>query len=146
MEKTLWSAIGGLCGGFIAMAFGVWSELLTLLVLLMCADYITGLVVAAVFKASPKSSNGGLESRAGLKGLIRKVCMLTLVMIAHHIDLALGIEYIMNFTICGFITNEGLSLVENAGLMGLKIPDKFKNAFDLLQDDDDEDEHATDVL
>ena len=75
--------ITGALGGVVAAAFGGWSFLLTALCILMGLDYISGLVVAGVFHNSPKSQNGGLESLAGLKGLIRKIATLCVVMVAH---------------------------------------------------------------
>ena len=63
--KNIICAIFGIVGGFIANAFGGWSAALTTLLIFMGIDYISGLIVAGVFHASPKSENGTLESRAG---------------------------------------------------------------------------------
>ena len=71
MKDTICTAIG-LIGGAIAALFGGWDTALQTLVIFMAIDYITGLVVAGVFHASPKTKTGALESKAGWKGLIRK--------------------------------------------------------------------------
>ena len=130
--KDVLSTIGGLFGGVIAMAFGGWSEGLTTLLILMIVDYLSGLVVAGLFQASPKTETGGLESRAGWKGLARKVATLLIVMVAHRIDVALGTNYLMNAAVIGFIMNELISLVENAGLMGIPVPKAITKAIDIL--------------
>ncbi len=130
--KDVLSTVGGLFGGVIAMAFGGWSEGLTTLLILMIVDYLSGLVVAGLFQASPKTETGGLGSRAGWKGLARKVATLLIVMVAYRIDVALGINYLMNAAVIGFILNELISLVENAGLMGIPMPKAITKAIDVL--------------
>jgi len=130
--KDVLSTIGGLFWGVIAMAFGGWSEGLTTLLILMIVDYLSGLVVAGLFQASPKTETGGLESRAGWKGLARKVATLLIVMVAYRIDVALGTNYLMNAAVIGFIMNELISLVENAGLMGIPMPKAITKAIDIL--------------
>lgn len=131
-RKDVLSTVGGLFGGVIAMAFGGWSEGLTTLLILMIVDYLSGLVVAGLFQASPKTETGGLGSRAGWKGLARKVATLLIVMVAYRIDVALGINYLMNAAVIGFILNELISLVENAGLMGIPMPKAITKAIDVL--------------
>ena len=86
-----------------------------------------------VFKKSKKSESGALESRAGFKGLCRKCLALLFVLVAYRLDLALGINYVRNAVIIGFITNELISLVENAGLMGLQLPPVITKAIDILK-------------
>lgn len=130
--KDAVSTLGGIAGGFVVMAFGGWSDGLTTLLILMIVDYLTGLVVAGLFQASKKTESGGLESRAGWKGLCRKVLTLLIVMVAYRIDVALGLDYLMNAAVIGFILNELISLVENAGLMGVPMPSAIKKAIDVL--------------
>lgn len=130
--KDAVSTLGGIAGGFVVMAFGGWSEGLTTLLILMIVDYLTGLIVAGLFQASKKTESGGLESRAGWKGLCRKVLTLLIVMVAYRIDVALGLDYLMNAAVIGFILNELISLVENAGLMGVPMPSAIKKAIDVL--------------
>ena len=103
---------------------------------LMGIDYITGLVVAGVFHTSPKTANGSLESRAGLKGLFRKCMVLLYVVVAYRLDIIAGTGYIKDAVCICFIVNEALSITENAGLMGLPIPKPITEAIELLKDKD----------
>ena len=101
-------------------------------------------MVAGVFHKSKKTDSGALESKAGWKGLCRKGMTLLIVLIAYRLDLAIGVDYIKNTVIIGFIANEVISIVENAGLMGLQYPDVINKAIDILtkksggKDDDNE--------
>ena len=72
MNKQMICTSAGAVGGFIASAFGGFDAAMITLLIFMTADYITGLLVAGVFHASPKSETGALESKAGFKGLVRK--------------------------------------------------------------------------
>lgn len=122
----------GVVGGFIASLFGGWDAALTTLVIFMGIDYVTGLIVAGVFHNSGKTESGALESKAGWKGLCRKCMTLLFVLIAYRLDLAIGVDYIRNAVIIGFMANELISIVENAGLMGLPLPDAINKAIDVL--------------
>lgn len=132
MKNAICTA-AGIVGSFIASLFGGWTASLTTLLIFMAADYVTGLVVAGVFHNSPKTETGALESRAGLKGLIRKATVLLFVLIGYRLDLAMGVTYIKDAVCIAFIANELLSVVENAGLMGLPIPSVVTNAIDILK-------------
>lgn len=131
--KNLICTVAGVVGSFVASLFGGWTASLTTLLIFMAADYVTGLVVAGVFHNSPKTETGALESRAGLKGLIRKATVLLFVLIGYRLDLAMGVTYIKDAVCIAFIANELLSIVENAGLMGLPIPSVITNAIDVLK-------------
>ncbi len=112
----------GLAGGALAQFFGGWDGSMATLMIFMLIDYVTGLIVAGVFHASPKSESGALESRAGLKGLIRKGYTLLFVLIGARLDLTLGTSFVRDGIIVGFLLNELISIVENAGLMGIPLP------------------------
>lgn len=131
MKSAICTAIG-VVGGFIANLFGGWDAALTTLVLAMTIDYASGLIVAGVFHKSKKTESGVLESRAGWKGLCRKGMSLLIVLIGHRLDLAIGVAYIREAIIIGFIANETISIVENAGLMGLPLPKVITKAIDIL--------------
>jgi len=122
----------GIVGSFIANAFGGWDSAIATLIIFMVADYISGLIVAGVFKQSRKTESGALESTTGWKGLCKKGMVLLFVLIAYRLDLVLGIDYIRNTVIIGFIANELISIVENAGLMGLPVPIALREAIDIL--------------
>lgn len=122
----------GIVGSFIASLFGGWDAGLATLLIFMGIDYFSGLVVAGVFHKSNKTESGALESKAGWKGLCRKCMTLLFVLIAYRLDLAIGVDYIRNAVIIGFMANELISIVENAGLMGLPLPDAINKAIDVL--------------
>lgn len=122
----------GVIGSIIASAFGGWDTGLVTLLIFMGIDYFSGLVVAGVFHKSNKTESGALESKAGWKGLCRKCMTLLFVLIAYRLDLAIGVDYIRNAVIIGFMANELISIVENAGLMGLPLPDAINKAIDVL--------------
>lgn len=133
MTKNILISIIGVIGSAIASAFGGWTTGLTTLVIFMAIDYVTGLIVAGVFHKSTKTETGTLESRAGFKGLCRKGAMLLVVLVAYRLDLAVGTAYIKDAVIIAFIANEAISIIENAGLMGVPMNDTIKNAIDVLQ-------------
>lgn len=133
MTKNILISIIGVIGSAIASAFGGWTTGLTTLVIFMAIDYITGLIVAGVFHKSTKTETGTLESRAGFKGLCRKGAMLLVVLVAYRLDLVVGTAYIKDAVIIAFIANEAISIIENAGLMGVPMNDTIKNAIDVLQ-------------
>lgn len=130
-KETICTAVG-VVGSAIAAAFGGWDEALVTLIIFMVIDYLSGLAVAGIFHKSNKSENGALESRAGWKGLCRKCVTLLFVLIAYRLDLAIGVDYIRNAVIIGFMANELISIVENAGLMGIPLPGVIQNAIEIL--------------
>lgn len=133
MNKNMICSVIGIIGAAIAEFLGGWDSAVITLIIFMAVDYISGLVVAGVFQKSPKSENGGLESKAGFKGLCRKCMTLIFVMIAHRLDLMLGTDYLRNAVIIGFCANELVSILENAGTMGLPLPEPIINAVDVLK-------------
>ena len=133
MNKQMICAAIGAVGSFIASIFGGWDTALATLLVFMAVDYITGLLVAGVFHASPKSENGALESKAGFKGLIRKGLVLVVILVACRMDMLLGVNYIRDAACIAFIVNELISMVENFGLMGVPFPEPIKEAIELLQ-------------
>lgn len=123
----------GMLGSAIASIFGGWDTGLVSLLIFMALDYVSGLVVAGVFHKSNKSDTGSLESKAGWKGLCRKCMTLVFVLVAYRLDLVIGTNYIRDAVIIAFLANELISLVENAGLMGIPLPAVITKAIDILQ-------------
>ena len=120
-------------GGFLSSLFGGWDGALATLLIFMGVDYVTGLIVAGVFHKSEKTADGALESRAGWKGLCRKGMTLLVVLIGARLDLVLGVHMIRDAVVMAYVANETLSIVENAGLMGLPIPAVVKRAIEVLR-------------
>lgn len=133
MKEGICTGIG-VIGSGIAALLGGWDSALLTLILFMVIDYVSGLVVAGIFHKSNKTETGTLESKAGFKGLCRKCMTLLFVLIANRLDIAIGVDYIRDAVCIGFMANELISIVENAGLMGLPLPEAITKAVNLLQD------------
>lgn len=132
MKNALCLGLGAV-GAWIADLFGGFDAALVTLTLFMAADYITGLVVAGVFHRSPKTETGALESRAGLKGLLRKGGMLLVVLVACRLDLLLGSDFIRDAAVIAFAANETISIIENLALMGVPVPKVLTEAIEVLK-------------
>ena len=124
-------------GSWIANALGGWDASMQVLVALMVADYLTGVLVAAVWHKSSKSSSGTLNSVAGFKGILKKCAILLLVWIGVLLDDATGANYIRMAVILFFSGNEGIALLENLGLMGVPFPAFLRRALEALRDQGD---------
>lgn len=131
--KSTALGIIGILGGAISNLMGGFDLALQTLVLFMAIDYVTGLTVAGVFKKSGKSENGALESRAGWKGLCKKGMTLLIVLVATQLDKLTGTQFIRDAVVIGYIANEAISILENAGLMGLPVGKALTNAIDVLK-------------
>ncbi|MFR3728846.1 holin family protein [Lacrimispora sp.] len=131
MKNILCTAVG-ITGSIIAPLFGGWDTSIATLLLFMAIDFFSGLAVAGVFHSSTKTETGTLESKAGWKGLCRKSMTLFFVLIAHRLDLSIGTTYIRDTVVIGFMANELISIVENAGLMGLPLPTVITKAINIL--------------
>lgn len=123
----------GITGSVIASLFGGWDAAMITLLIFMGVDYLTGLIVAGVFHKSPKSDGGALESRAGWKGLCRKGMTLLIVLVACRLDMMMGSTFIRDAVVIAFVANETLSIIENAGLMGVPIPTVIVKAVEILK-------------
>ena len=124
-------------GGFIAEHLGGIDQMLVTLMIFMSVDYVTGVSVALFFHKSTKTISGGASSKEGFKGIVRKMCILLLVGLAHELDNIMGIDYTRALAILFFIGNEGLSILENMGLMGVPYPKFIKNALEVIKDNGD---------
>ena len=131
--KPIILTCAGVLGASIAGLFGGWDHAVVTLLIFMAIDYVTGLVVAGIFHRSPKTENGALESKAGLKGLFRKGGILLVVLIAARLDLLIGTSFVRDAVVIAFVVNEVLSVIENLGLMGVPIPKPLTDAIELLK-------------
>lgn len=131
MKLVILGLLGGL-GSALAGLFGGWDASLQTLVIFMAIDYLSGMVVAGVFHASKKTDSGTLKSSVGWRGLFRKGVMLCVVLIACRLDATIGSNFIRNAVIIFYIGNETLSIVENAGLMGVPMPDIISKSIEAL--------------
>ena len=131
MKNVILPLIGAV-GSFIAGALGGWDSAIISLVAFMLIDYATGWIVAVVFKKSHKTESGGYSSAIGLKGLCKKFVILLLVAVANLLDQQTGVNYIRDGACIVFTVNEAMSILENAGLMGIPIPKPIAAALDVL--------------
>lgn len=133
----LWTKIikiGATVAGAAAGLLGEWNALLTTLAVLMGLDYLTGFVVAWRGK-SPKTEHGGVSSKAGFDGLLKKGFIIIIVLVATILDKAIntGAMVFQTATVCYYIANEGLSVTENAALMGVPVPEAIKKALEMFR-------------
>ncbi len=137
IKNVVFAALAAV-GAAAAQAFGGWDMALRALLAFMAADYVTGLLVAAVFR----TERGALSSRAGFIGLVKKCDILLLVLLAVMLDRATGSGFIRAGVCLFFTANEGLSILENLGLMGVPYPRFLRDMLEALRknDDDGEDE------
>ena len=142
--KDFLCGIVGFVGGIFASFFGGFDAAIITLIAFMAVDFSSGLVCAGVFGASEKTENGALESNTCWKGICKKVMTLVLVFVAHRVDISLGTTYVRDTVTIAFITSELISILENAGLMGLRIPKVLYKVIDILKDkiDDKEEKHG----
>ena len=131
MKETISTAVG-FAAGMISWLVGGFDTPVLALVICMGVDYITGILVAGVFHTSPKTASGGLDSRVGWKGLARKFVTLLIVVVANLADILLELHYIRDAVIVAFCANECISILENAGLMGIRIPKVLQAALEKL--------------
>ena len=122
--QTILTAIGGFLGWF----FGGFDGFLYALLAFVCIDYITGVMVAIVNKT--------VSSEVGFKGIFKKVLIFTLVGVANIIDVNVlqSSSAIRTAVIFFYLSNEGISIIENAGILGLPIPQKLKDVLAQLKD------------
>ena len=134
-KSIYYTVLAGLAaiGGVASQYLGGWDQLTQLLAWAMAIDYLTGALCAAVWHKSPKTATGGYESRAGFKGLIRKGVIILIVMIAAELDKLANTTAMRTATILFFAANDGMSILENLGIMGVPYPPALKNAFEVLR-------------
>lgn len=122
--QFIFTAVGGWLGWFL----GGWDGLLYALILFVVLDYITGVMCAVVDKK--------LSSEVGFKGIFRKVLIFALVGVGHVLDTQIiGAGSVLRTAVIFFyLSNEGVSLLENAAHLGLPIPEKLKIVLEQLHD------------
>lgn len=124
--KHIFQSFFAVVGTVLTYLFGGWSALLGILLAFVILDYITGFIAAG--------SKGELSSAVGFNGIGRKIGIFVLVAVAHLVDRALGDgTLIRDAAIFFYIANELLSVIENAGVLGVPVPDILLRAVDILK-------------
>lgn len=124
--EAIWGCTTGVIGTMITFLFGAWNDALTALGMFMLIDYITG-VMAAYMKPKAK-----LSSKRGLRGIVKKLALVTFVVFAHHLDLAIGQNIFCLLVTYALLGNEGLSIIENLSHCGVPIPVSVKSKLEQL--------------
>lgn len=126
MEENIFKTIVAVGGSMVSFLFGGWSSLLSILLVFVAIDYASGFLAAA--------KEGKLNSEVGLWGIAKKVFVFVIVAAAHMVDLALGDGNLFrDAAIFFYLANELLSIIENAGKLGVPIPTKLKSAVEVLK-------------
>ena len=127
----------GVAGAALIKLFGGWTEDMVTLIIVMAIDFILGLLIAAFFNKSPKSETGSISSKSCFMGLCKKCTMLLFVLVAYRLDISLGTDYIKPAAVIAFIVNELISIVENAGIIGIPMPKIITKAIEILKNKGD---------
>ena len=125
---TTIKTVSAMLGGVIGAIFGELDGAMIALLAFIAIDYITGLLVGITSKT--------LNSAVGFKGLAKKVFILLLVLIANVLDTHVmdGSGVVRGLVIAFYIANEGLSILENAGKLGVPYPEKLRNVLEQLKE------------
>ncbi|MGM7683561.1 phage holin family protein [Cytobacillus sp. Hm23] len=125
--KTGATAIGGALGFLV----GGWSKLFIVLLVFVIVDYISGMIAARI--------EDNLKSKTGFIGIARKVMIFVIVAVAYQVDLAIGNgSIIRDATIFFYLANELLSIIENAGRIGVPVPNVLRKGVEVLKEKDGE--------
>lgn len=129
-HSNAFKAIFAVGATLLQFLFGGWSLPLQILVTFIIIDYLSGVVAAFVGKR--------LDSRVGVRGIARKVGFLVLVAVAHLLDVGTGMEapILQTATTWFLIANEGISITENLGEIGVPIPKSLQEALRRLRDEE----------
>ena len=129
--------MSGTVGTILAFSFGGWSQVLSVFLIIIIIDYITGVLAAIKTKS-------GLNSKIGFWGLTRKALMFLVILIAHQIDLLIGneIEAVKSGVIYFYMANELISITENYGRLGLPLPNQITRLIEVLKNKDKQDEKS----
>lgn len=125
MKETICVLVGSITTGLVYLLGGI-DVALNCLLIAIALDYVSGIIKAF--------NNKTLSSRIGLRGLLKKIGILIIVMLAVLIDRVTGnTGAIRTLVLYYFVANEGLSIIENLGQAGLPIPKTIKNALKALK-------------
>lgn len=119
-------------GGSIGAVLGGFDGFLYALIVFVVVDYITGLMAAVI--------NKEVSSEVGFHGIVKKVVIFCLVAVGHIVDTQIICDgsVVRTAVIFFYLSNEGISILENATRIGLPVPQKLKNVLEQLKEDDEE--------
>ena len=126
MKENIVSFASAVAGGVVSLLYGDVTVIMKILLCMIVIDFVSGVMKAIVEKK--------LNSEVCSKGIVKKIFILLLVAVGHMVDLAVNSNIVMTAVCFFYIANEGMSIVENAGRMGLPVPEKIKEVLEQLQD------------
>lgn len=149
MKEKVLQALAAAAGAVVSFFSGL-PPLIWVLLCVMSLDYITGIITGIMGKSS-KTEHGGLSSSTAFLGLMKKALILIVVLVAALVDRAVtmgaGIEFaaVTGATCLWFIASEGMSIIENAATMGVKVPGVLMKALEIMHDKGESEEGPEDV-
>ena len=149
MEKAIENLlrVGAATVGTIVGLYGGWNEAMTVLVVMMVVDYIMGCACALMGK-SPKTETGHFWSKVAAVGILKKGVIMLVVLVAIQLDRAIslgggtaptGVMFQSAATFF-YIANEGMSILENAALIGVPVPQRIKRMLEVMREENDDDD------
>ncbi|OAB39858.1 holin [Paenibacillus macquariensis subsp. defensor] len=134
MNTLVIQGASGLVGAVVAFTFGGWSQLLSIFLVVILIDYITGVLAAIKDKT-------GLNSKIGFWGITRKALMFIVILLAHQMDILIGqdLGVVKSGAIYFYMANELISITENYGRLGLPLPNKVTRIIKILKNKDTSD-------
>lgn len=125
-------------GTAVSFLFGAWHISLTILLVFMCTDFITGIMKGAY--------QGRLRSAVGYKGILKKGGIFIVIILANMLDMLVsnGMPIFRTMAVFFFIGNEGISILENLGQMGVKVPKGIANKLEQLSKQEEVQDHSKD--
>lgn len=128
-----WLKMASVLGSFVTLTIGRFDDLLMCVIIFMSVDYISGILAAIAEKK--------LSSKTGFVGFIKKIFMIFIIIVANEIDvMVLHTSFLRECVLVFYIANESISIIENAGRMGVKIPRKLIEVIEELSKDEESEE------
>lgn len=131
-----WMVYGSIVCGLGSSLLGGFDTILKAMLLLMVVDMAAGIVCVVFFQKS-KYTAGGLSSYAMIKGTVRKLSMLAVIVVGVVIDRALDFEYVRNTIVMYFIATEGISIIEHMAIIGVPLPQFLMKLLEVIKEQND---------
>lgn len=119
-------------GAWFAQLYGGWNGAMTTLLIAVVADFFTGIMCGWLNK-SPHTESGGVSSRVMREGMVQKVFIFVVLLLAARLDMVMNVTIWKDAACIYYIAEEALSIIENVGRLGVPIPEKLKNAIEALK-------------
>ena len=133
MDIGIVKTFGAWCAGTMIYFIGGFDLFLEALLVCMVIDYLMGLTIAGLYQRSDKTDTGGLNSFVGWMGISKKITSLLFIIIAVELQKITGLIGIREGVIIVLVTNEIISIIENAGVMGIPVPEQLTKMIDVLK-------------